>query len=299
MKQYIGIDLGGTHMRVAIVSEDGNILKEAKITSEADMGPDHVMQRMISLIHDVKQGFDVSGIGIGFPGPIDAQTNEIIMSTNLRGFGHYPAVKMLEEEFNLPVYIDNDANVAGLAEAMVGAGKGMHTVYYVTLSTGIGGGLIVGGNTVSGKHGHAGEIANIIIDRNRKKINHLNTGAVENEASGTAIVRKGKEAFGDQIEHAGHVFQLAEEGNEKALQIVDEMCYDLAMMFSAIAHVVDPEAFIVGGGMMKSKNAFFDKTIAYYKDLIHPAMRDVKFLEAELPEPGIIGAAMLPISKGN
>lgn len=298
MKDYIGIDLGGTHLRVAVIDESGLVKREEKIESEAYEGPDHVMKRMIALIHKMKAGYIISGMGIGFPGPIETLTNDIIMSTNLPRFDHFPAVKMLEEEFGLPVFIDNDANVAGLAEALVGAGKGKHSVYYVTLSTGIGGGLIVNGNTISGKHGHAGEIANIIVDRNRPKINHLNAGAVENWASGTAITRLGQATFGDQIKHAGHVFDLAEKGNEQAMKIVDDVCYDLAMMFSAIAHVADPDVFVVGGGMMKSKHVFFDKMVALYRDLVHTGMRDVEFVQAQLSEPGIIGAAMLPISKG-
>ena len=299
MKNYIGIDLGGTNLRVAIVREDGFIATEQKIESEAAKGPEHVMSRMIDLIHQVKTGYEVHGIGIGFPGPIESMTGDIIMSTNLPGFSHYPVVNMLQEEFKLPVYIDNDANVAGLAEALVGAGKGKNAVYYVTISTGIGGGFVVNGKTVSGKHGHAGEIANIIIDRNRPKRNHLNAGAVENEASGVAIVRKGREIFGDRITHAGHVFDLARQNDAQALQIVDEMCYDLAMMFSAIAHVLDPDVFVIGGGVMKSKDVFLEKMISYYNTMIHPAMCSVEFIEAELKEPGIIGAAMLPISKGN
>lgn len=299
MKDYIGIDLGGTHMRVAVIQEDGIIKNEKKIESEVMQGPDHVMERMIALIHEVKAGYVIHGMGIGFPGPIDAYSNEIIMSSNLPGFAHYPAVAMLEKEFDLPVYIDNDANVAGLAEALVGAGKGKHSVYYVTLSTGIGGGLIVDGKTISGKHGHAGEIANLIVDRNRERINHLNAGAVENWASGTAITRLGQETFGDQIKHAGHVFDLAEQGNEVAMKIVDQVCFDLAMMFSMISHVADPDIFVLGGGMMKSSHVFLEKMVNYYHDIVHIGMREVDFVVAQLSEPGIVGAAMLPISKGN
>ena len=199
----------------------------------------------------------------------------------------------------MPAYVDNDANVAGLAEALVGAGKGLPVVYYVTISTGIGGALIVDGKVVSGKHGHAGEIANIIIDRNREKVNHLNIGAVENEASGVAITRKGKALFGDQIRHAGDVFDLAKQGNPQAQSIADNMAYDLAVMFSVIAHIADPWMFVIGGGMMQSKDVFMDKVVANFKNLVHVPMRDTLFETAKLEEPGIIGAAMLPISHGN
>lgn len=299
MKNYIGIDLGGTNVRAAVVSADGTILAEQKTKTEADKGPDYVVNKIIHLVNEVKEGYEISGIGIGFPGPIDGLNNEIIMSTNIPGMEHYPVAKMLEDEFKVPVHIDNDANVAGLAEALVGAGKGYPSVYYTTTSTGIGGAFVVNGKVVSGKHGHAGEIGNLVIDRNRGKYNHLNVGAVENEASGTAITRKGKEVFGDSIEHAGHVFDLARQGDEKALEIVDNMALDLAYMYSLIAHVADPHIFVLGGGVMAGKDVFLDKMIAHYNNLVHPPMREIKFVEAQLEEPGIVGAAMLPISKEN
>ena len=197
----------------------------------------------------------------------------------------------------MPTFLDNDVNVAGMGEALQGAGKGKDIVYYVTISTGIGGALVVNQKVIAGRNGHAGEIANLIIDRSREKVNYLNVGAVENEASGTAITRKGKAAFGeDAIQHAGDVFDLARKGNAKALEICDEMAYDLAVMFSQIAHVVDPEVFVIGGGVMKGKDVFFDKMENYFPNMIHKGMQTVVFMEAELDEPGIVGAAMLPMA---
>ena len=122
--------------------------------------------------------------------------------------------------------MDNDANVAGLAEALVGSGKGEQVVYYITHSTGIGGALVVNGRVVSGRYGYAGEVANIIVERNRPKLNHLNAGAVENWASGTAIVMQGKERISEEINSAQHVFELAQEGNEIAEEIINNMIED-------------------------------------------------------------------------
>ena len=297
MKKYIGVDLGGTNVRAALVDENGTILSDKKIKTEAQSGPDSVTERVINLIAEVKGEEEISGIGVGFPGPIDTIKNVPTMSTNLPGMDFYPIGDKIEEVFNVPVYLDNDANVAGLAEALVGAGKGLPSIFYVTISTGIGGVLVIDGKCVSGKHGYAGEIANIIIDRNREKINHLNIGAVENEASGTAVTRKGKTVFGDEIQHAGHVFELAKQGNEKAIEIVDNMAYDLAVMFSVISHICEPHAFVLGGGVMAGKDVFLDKMIANFNSLVHGPMCDVEFKVAELAEPGLVGAAMLPISR--
>lgn len=297
MKTYIGVDLGGTNIRAAKVDEDGNILQILKDSSEPEKGVEHVMDKMINLIESIDDYEQCVGIGLGIPGPIDTLNGKIIVSTNLPKLVGYPIADHISKHFHKPVFMDNDVKVAALGEAVLGGGKGYPIVYYVTISTGIGGALVIDKNVISGQNGHAGEVGNISIDRNRKKYNVLNVGAVENEASGTAITRIGKETFGEHIENAGDVFALAKEGNEKAMEIVENMSYDLAMMFSTIAHIVDPHVFVVGGGVMKAKDVFFDKMEKYYRDMIHVGMQPVVFKEAQLDEPGIVGAAMLAMEK--
>lgn len=299
MKKYIGVDLGGTNVRCSIIDEEGKVLETVANESYAKEGPDKVLNNIYSLIRQLPDWDKCQGIGIGVPGPCDQASGSMFMSTNLPGFTAYPFAKSVTDELGLPAFIDNDANVAGLAEALVGAGKGLPIVYYVTISTGIGGALIVNGQCVSGKHGFAGEIANIIIDRNRQKINHLAAGAVENEASGTAIMRKAAEAFPESdFEHAGKVFELARQGNEKAIKLLDEAIDDLAHMFAAIAAVVDPDMFILGGGVMKSSEYLLPLLKEKFAAITHGALHDIPFVRAGLKEPGAIGAAMLPKSHG-
>ncbi len=299
MKCYIGVDLGGTNVRCAKITEDGEILAQVKGPSYGQEGPAKVMGNIKSLIHQLPHVNEASGIGVCVPGPVDKKTQTMSLSTNLPGFKGYPMAEELEKEFGLPTFLDNDANCAGLAEALVGAGKGLKTVFYVTISTGIGGVLVVDGKTVSGKHGFGGEIANMVIDRNREKINYLNVGAIENEASGTAIIRKGKAAIPNiTIEHAGTVFQLAREGNPEAEKIVETMGEDLGMMFAMISTVCDPDMFVIGGGMTKSADEFMPHVIKYFKKYSHEAVHDTEFKLAALEEPGIIGAAMIPLSEG-
>ena len=299
MKKYIGVDLGGTNIRCSVVTEDGEILATVKSPSYAQEGREKVMDNLIKSIRQLPDWEGCSGIGVGVPGPCDQVTGSMMMSTNLPGFTGFPFARTLYEEFGLPSFIDNDANVAGLAEALIGAGKGKPVIYYVTLSTGIGGGLVVNGQCVSGKHGYGGEIANIIIDRNREKHNHLAVGAVENEASGTAITRYGREKLpGHTINHAGDVFELAAQGNEVAQEIVSNVKRDLGQLFATLAAAVDPDMFIIGGGMVKSAAYFWDGMIEEYKKVSHPTLHDTPFVIAKLEEPGVIGAAMLPRSRG-
>lgn len=302
MKKFIGVDLGGTNVRVAIVTELGEILEEIKRPSKAQEGPEAVINNIVDIIRNFNDASGVEGIGIGIPGPVDTEKGSVSLATNLPGFQGFPVVDYLKRETGLPVYIDNDANVAGLAEALVGAGKGKRVVYYVTHSTGIGGAMVVNGRVVSGNKGYAGEIGNIVIDRNRPhytEINTLNQGAVENEASGSAMVRKAQATINPEIQSAYEIFKMYEQNDPRAVQLIETMSYDMGQLLATIAHIVDPHVFVLGGGVSQSRNLYWDKMIEVYKSLVHPQMRDVEFVLAELDEPGVVGAAMLCYSQEN
>lgn len=293
MKYYIGIDLGGTNVRVAKVDEKGNIVQDIVKPSHGLEGPRELVRDTIfGMLDDITDLNKCEGIGIGVPGAVDPIRKVMTISTNINGFKDYPIAQLIEEKYKLPCFVDNDANVAGLGEALLGAGRGHKIVYYLTHSTGIGGALVVNGKVISGRLGYAGEVANIIIDRNREKVNDLNIGAVENEASGTAIVRKGKKAFGD-INSAREVFALYKEGNPEAVNIIDNMCRDFAQLLATIAHVVDPNCFVIGGGVSKSSDLYFPKVKEYYESMVHVNMRDIPIVTASLKEPGVLGAAFL------
>lgn len=298
MKKYIGIDLGGTNCRVAVVDENGNIGDMLITPSYADQSSDVIVN---NIIHSVKQIADYSkypGIGIGVPGPVDQKNGWMTMASNIPALEKYPLISHLSNELGLPVFMDNDANVAGLAEAILGAGKDYDNVVYITHSTGIGGGIIYNKQIISGIKGYAGEVANIVIDPNLEKINHLNAGAIENHASGTALVKKAQLLIDKNITSAKELFDLYADKNPEACKIIDTMCYQMGLMLANIAHVLNPECFVFGGGVTKSCELYFDKMIDCYKSLVHPPMADTKFVLAGLKEPGIVGAALIPYSKG-
>lgn len=298
MKNYIGVDLGGTSVRVAKVSEAGEVLYVAISDSYAQSGPDIVLGNIIEMIKQIPEYDSCSGIGVGIPGPVDTEKGYLTMATNLKDFAFYPVAEKLEEAIGLKVFMDNDANVAGLAEALVGAGKGKAIVYYITHSTGIGGALVVNGKVVSGRNGYAGEIANIKVMDSDEKINHLTPGAVENEASGTSIARRARILIDENIEDAEQVFELYKQGDKKAIQLIDDMAYKFAVMMASISHVVDPHVYVLGGGVTKASELYLHKVLDNYNKLVHVGMRDVSVKLSQLEEPGIVGAAMLPISYG-
>lgn len=298
MSYYLGIDLGGTNVRVAKVTKEGKILDIKQNPSLAKEDAETIFENICKTIDELGSLENCLGIGICVPGPVDQEKGWLNMATNIPALAKFPLVKRLEAYTSLPVYMDNDANVAGLAEALVGAGEGLPVVVYVTQSTGIGAGIIVNGQAVSGKHGYAGEVANLIIDPYAPKENHLNVGALENLASGTAIVKKAQAEIDPSIESGRTIFELYKEGHEKAIEIVDQMAKDFAVGLSLIAHVVDPYIFVIGGGVSKSADIYFNKVKEHYNQHVHEGMRNVDIVLAQLAEPGIVGAAMLPVSHG-
>ena len=292
MKKYLGIDLGGTNVRVAEVDEDGNVLKIEDSPSYAMSGP----EKIVSNILDMIAKFDLSeieGIGIGVPGPVDENTNMMTMSTNLPGMDFYPFAKQIEEATGKRVVVNNDANVAGVAEAAVGAGRGYKVVYYVTQSTGIGGALVIDGHIVTGRNGYGGEIANIVVRDDGQKYNHLHEGAVENEASGTALGREGYKIFGSAGDTGHKVFDLARSGNKEALELVDQMAKYMGRLLGTITLVCAPDCFVFGGGCSKSSDLYFDKMRDYMNEYVHAGNQNTPIFKAQCKEPGVIGAAML------
>lgn len=293
MKTYIGIDLGGTNIRVGKVNEIGEILQIEEAETPTADGREAIVEKMIAMVKKINNYQECEGIGMGVPGPVDAVKQIMTLSSNLPNFDYYPFTKIMEKELGLEVTIDNDANMAGLGEAVFGAGKGYPIVYYVTVSTGIGGALIINEKAHSGKNGYAGEIANIIIDPSRERYNHLNAGAIENEASGTALVRKANSFFNTNETSAKFLFEKAKNNDADAIKIVNQAAKDLAIALSTIAHVCDPHIFVLGGGVMKSKDYFLPLVKEYYHSFVHPGMRDIPIVTTQLAQAGLLGAAML------
>lgn len=299
MKYYLGIDLGGTNVRVAKVDEEGNVLNDIISPSHGLEGPDVIVNNIISIIEQFDLS-DVKGIGLAIPGPVDAERNVISQSTNIPGCEDYPFADIIQNKFNIPVVLDNDANAAGLAEAMFGAGKDYKSVYYITHSTGIGGALIIDKHLINGHKGYAGEVANIIVDAGAERPNrysHLNAGSVESVASGTAIGMQGEKAIGPDASNAKEVFAFARKGDERALKIVDDAVFHLSIMLGAISCVCAPDCFVIGGGCSKDQDVYFDKVRYHFHSLVHKHLQDVPVIPAELKEPGVVGAAMLAKQK--
>ncbi|MBM7661758.1 glucokinase [Bacillus mesophilus] len=293
-KYSIGVDLGGTNIRVALLSEDGVIQKVRKEPTEANLGPGHVIYKMKRMIEEVMSGQNVIGIGIGSPGPLNPYTGVILDPPNLPGWKDIPLKALLEENFCIPVIVENDANAAALAEAHQGAGKGHSSVVYITWSTGIGAGLVFNGKVFQGAFGNAGEIGNTVL----RSSDGSSVGVLEKLASGTAIGIQGKELLGLEENNAGAVFQLAASGNQQAKTIIDDAVKYVAMAVANLTLTLNPSVIVIGGGVMLGNPTLLHELTDIAKTYLYESMQNQLLIKtAELEdEAGLIGAGLLPFN---
>ena len=292
MENYIGIDLGGTNLRVARISEDFKVEEVIKVDSKISEGIDQLVQRMCVAINDVKNS-DTKGVGLSVPGQVDVKTGVIIASTNIP-FDNTPISDIIKKETGLDSVLNNDANVAGLAEAAIGAGKNSDIVYYITWSTGIGGALIIDKKIINGKNMYTGEIGNLIIhSQDTYKHSFMSLGGFEGLSSGTALKRYGQElGYTD----AKGLIDAFVDGKEDAVKVIEYVTDNFARAIAQIFHVVEVDMFVIGGGVQINSGAILLPLVkAKIDNYIMPHIRGQVNLEvAKLGDnAGVYGSAFL------
>lgn len=311
-KIVVGVDLGGTKINTGIVDESGRILRSIKVPTLANEGPYPVIGRIKKSIYDVllEAGMSLDGIGgIGMisPGPIDSEKGLVIKPSNLPGWDHIPIVDILKEEFKLTVMLDNDANAAALAEYLFGAGRGTRNFLYITVSTGIGGGLIIDGKLYKGANSNAAEVGHMTIDYRGPKCNCGNIGCFEVFASGTGLARFAKVAVlegkntlisdlaGDGEITAQHVFEAAVRKDAVAMELIDNEAFYLGVGISNIIAFANPERIAIGGGISKQWDMFYDRMMNTIRERALKPMIDVcQVVRSELSDDiGLLGAAAI------
>ena len=231
MKYAVAIDIGGTNTRVALIDEELNIVSREQFSTD-NKEPEITLNK----ISDIVKAFDkdITGIGMSCPGPLDLINGKVLTPPNLNGKWHNLEIsKVLSEKTGKPVYLDNDANLAGLAEAVVGEGKDCKIVQYFTVSTGLGAGLVMDKKIYLGAHGFANEVANSIMMQDGPQIGNILPGGIEAISSGTAITERAKRA-GLVVNHAGEVNDLAMKGNKEVSEIMKDAKNYLANFIALI-----------------------------------------------------------------
>ena len=310
---YIGIDLGGTNIAVGIVDEQGNIKHEKSCATRVNRGPKEIIEDMVFLISNILEEShmklkEIKAIGMGIPGLADKDGN-VILCVNL-GWKNVPLKDMLENELHIPIYIDNDATVAALAEYEIGSIKNCKSGLMLTLGTGIGGGIVFNGEVYSGFNGIGSELGHIVVGENFYNCNCGRNGCLETFASSTAIIKYTKKLIEEMNEstiiveksdgnldniNAKIIFDSAKEGDKIANIAVTRFVKYLSTGILNIINFIDPEIIALGGGVAGAGQYLLDKIIddvnanKYYKEL--PIG---KIVLAELGnKAGIIGAAMI------
>ncbi|MDD3172248.1 MAG: ROK family glucokinase [Herbinix sp.] len=303
-----GIDIGGTEVKVGLFDTEGKLLNNWNFTTiRTGNGKDILKDAANFILDKMKETNlskeDVLGVGVGIPGPVK-DNGEVLELVNL-GIGHFNIEEEMEEMTGLKVKAGNDANVAALGEMWMGGGKGYRSVALATLGTGVGGGIILNGTVLAGSNGAAGEIGHIFVnDKETSTCGCGKCGCLEQYASATGIVRLAKHILEEKEEpssmrdyenlSAKDVFDCAKEGDKLALEVVEKACYYLGVAMAHIAQVIDPEVFVIGGGVSKAGEIITETTKKYYNNYVMDALKNKEFKLATLGnDAGIYGAAKL------
>ncbi|MDU2673801.1 MAG: ROK family protein [Clostridium sp.] len=309
-KYVVGVDLGGTKIYTALVDLEGNIVNEKVVETLAEEGQEAVSERILDTIANVIDGVDnelIKAIGVGSPGPLDAKKGIIFEPSNLP-FKNYEIVKTIKDRFNLPTYLDNDANVATLAEFMFGAGKGTENMVYITVSTGIGGGAIINGKLYRGHTANALEVGHMTVSKEGPRCGCGNVGCAESFASGTAIGKRAKEAVASKVVTslkkydnvtAKEVFMEAAAGDAEAKRILDNALYYLGITVGNVMSHLDPEKVVMGGGVINGGDVVIETVKKVVGERCLSVFAENCSIEkAKLGgQAGVLGAAALAITE--
>lgn len=286
--QVLGVDLGGTAIKLGRFSQDGSCLKSISLPTPQPATPDAVLLAIVEGIALVDPDGQAQAIGVGTPGPADATGRIARVAINLTGWQDVPLADWLEAKTGLPTMIANDANCAGLGEAWLGAGRWYDNLILLTLGTGVGGAIILNGQLFVGHHGTAGELGLITLNPDGPECNSGNRGSLEQYVSVQAIRRR----TGMEPAELG---ALALAGDTQALEFWQSYGRDLGAGLASLIYVLTPEAIVLGGGVSASADFFLPAVQAELERRVLPSSRSgLQLLKAELGnQAGIVGAAKL------
>lgn len=313
VKKIIGIDLGGTTVKMALLSLKGDIEIQWSIPTNTKQNGKYIINDIIESIKGFlkKNGYstnDIEGIGMGSPGQIDYEKGTVKGAFNL-GWQEEQEVKHLfREAFNLPFFIDNDANVAALGERWRGAGKNTSDVVFITLGTGVGGGIVANGQLLHGTRGSAGEIGHMIVNLEGFQCTCGNRGCLETVASATGVVQllkaeitqkdyesPLKDLLSNKILTAKDIFDAAKTGDKLALEVIDQFSTYLGLACSQLANALNPDFIVIGGGVSAAGNFLLKKVQEKFLLYAFPTVLESTGLALATlgNNAGIIGAASL------
>lgn len=300
---YVGVDVGGTTVKMGLFSDTGELLEKWELPTRIEEDGKYILPDIVDSIEEkrAERGGNIKGIGMGIPGPMT--DDGVVLKCANFGWGVFSVKNELAGLTGVGnVKVGNDANVAALGEMWKGGGRGHDSIVMVTLGTGVGGGIIQKGKVVTGSTGAGGEIGHIKVEFNNPALCGCgNRGCLEQYASANGIVRMAKESLREDSVlakcrdiTAKDVFDGAKAGDAYCREIVERFGRYLGIALSNVAHVVDPEAFVIGGGVSAAGPIIIDVVEKYYNENAMYALKDKEFHLAELGnDAGIYGAVRM------
>lgn len=291
--QRIGIDIGGTQLRIALLDEDYRIVEVYKTTNDRTRDAAENCAPLVDWIRARQQaGIELAGIGIGSPGPLDFRAGKVLNPPNLVGWDGFEIVDFFTKATGLPTFLNNDANVAGLSEALLGSGKGYESVIFVGLSTGFGGAFVYRGELVNGAHCNAAEYWNSIVCDDPNGRGSANPGSLNENAGGTGIARVATAEYGTAMEPK-ELFERYYAGEEKAQRVFDFCTEMLARGLANIYWNFDPDVVVVGGSIDQYHPIYLEKALEKAARYL-PAPDALRVERAVFgDDAGLVGAALL------
>jgi glucokinase len=307
MKYYVGIDLGGTNLKLGLVSVEGKMLARHASPTEAARGPQHVLARMAQAVRDVcvvghVDLADVAAVGAAVPAPINWKAGTVPLAPNLPGWRNIGVRDAIQEDLGRPVVLENDANAAAYGEFRCGAARTVRSMFILTLGTGVGGGIIIDGHMLRGVTDTAAELGHMIIQHGGRPCGCGNRGCLEQYASASAVVGRMKEALaaGGASRLEGRdfsckdVFDAAAAGDALADRLVEETAEYLGVGITSLLHTLNPEMAVLTGGMMASGESFLERVRTYVRKMAFERASTVCPIRWSTlgGDGGIIGAAL-------
>ncbi len=298
-KKFIGIEIGGTKIQVFVTDENINILERHKFFVNKDRGASGIRDRIKKIVNDIAKKTKIAFIGVGYGGPVDHNTGNIVRSYQIKGWDNFNIINWLSENTSIPVIVDNDANTAALGESYYGAGKQYSRVLYITLGSGVGGGLIIDGNIYHGYNPGELEIGHIRLDKNGT--------ILQDRCSGWAVDKKirayirnnpdsiiAKEVGNETSGETKFLVQSIKKGDKSANLILEETTDDLAFGLSHVIHIVHPGVLILGGGLSLIGNPLKRAVEKKLESYLMDAIKTPEICIAKLKEDTVcIGAALM------
>jgi glucokinase len=299
----VGVDLGGTNLRVAAVDSDGMILERVSLPAVYDCGPERVIEDIVRVIDSVRRPLGAAGlrgVGIGIPGFVDFDAGVVIETANLPGFQGFPIREEIQRHLGAPIILENDANAAALGEMWMGAGRDVRDLILLTLGTGIGGGIVIDGKILHGFRGMAGEIGHMTVFPDGNPCGCGNCGCLEKHASATAIAAMGRMMYLGNDVTAARVHQLAKEGNERAKLVFESMGKALGIALANLMTIFNFPLYLLSGGPLPAWDFFAPSMFLEIGKRSFTYKRSGMRVEKALlgGDAGLLGAAYLPFQRG-